>query len=187
MNCQEMQEAKQYLTKFNQIVTQMGNQMLSCKSVSNITLYFISCMIPHHQAAIYMCENLLSTSKYIPLEEIAQNIIKTQTLGIEKMKQIAKTTCGFCNTEYEMRNYVNKYVIITKEMLERMKEATESCNIPLNFVNEMIPHHEGAIAMCQNVLLYTIDPRLEKVAISIIKEQSEGVKQLKEIRNILCS
>ena len=45
----------------------------------------------------------------------------------------------------------------------------------------MIPHHEGAIEMCHNLLKYCIDSRLRNVAEAIIKEQSEGVRQLEEI------
>lgn len=58
----------------------------------NITIDFIECMIPHHQGAIYMSKNLLRYPTYPALEKIAQNIIETQTRGIEQMKEILKTT-----------------------------------------------------------------------------------------------
>ena len=67
-----------------------------------------------------------------------------------------------------------------------MKNSSRSNNINLNFTSEMIPHHEGAIKMCNNLLKYSIDPRLVKVAESIIKEQTEGVSKLKEISKRLC-
>ena len=66
-----------------------------------------------------------------------------------------------------------------------MTNSLRSNNINLNFISEMIPHHEGAIAMCQNLLQYNIDPRLRVVAENIIKEQSQGVQDLYEIRNML--
>lgn len=81
MNYNEMQKAKLYLRRFFQILNQMEKQMTSAKVVDNITIYFIRCMIPHHQAAIYMCENLLKYTNYPPLENIANNIIQTQTEG----------------------------------------------------------------------------------------------------------
>ena len=71
---------------------------------------------------------------------------------------------------------------ITKNMIEKMKNAYRCININLNFTNEMIPHHEGAIAMCENLLKYRIDPRLECIADSIINEQSKGVEELKRIQ-----
>ena len=178
---------KEYLKRFDEILNNMSDKMLSQNIINNITQDFIRCMIPHHQAAIYMCENLLRFTTYRPLQEIAHNIIKTQTKGIEQMKEIASTTTGYYNTRREVNWYIRKYFSITKEMIERMENAPRCENININFTNEMIPHHEGAIEMCKNLLQYRIDPRLVNVAQSIIAEQSEGVKQLEEVRNNLCN
>ncbi len=179
-------EYKKYLFRFNQILCEMANQMLSRKITDSITINFIECMIPHHQAAIYMCENLLEYTNYEPLQEIAKNIIKTQTEGIEQMREIARTTSGFTNCEKHINCYMSKYFVITRYMIGRMKNSPRCSNINLDFTNEMIPHHEGAIAMCENLLQYCIDPRLKKVAEAIIKEQSQGVCELKQIRKNLC-
>ena len=133
-----------------------------------------------------MCENLLKYTCYAPLQEIAQNIIKTQTEGIKQMKEIARTTCKFTNSPNDINCYMMKYCAITKNMIWKMKNSPKCRNINLNFVNEMIPHHEGAIAMCKNLLHYCIDSRLISVAESIISEQSKGVEQLEELRRNLC-
>jgi len=187
IKAQKMQNAKNYLFRFDEILNQMEDKMLSFEPTTNITLYFIECMIPHHQAAIYMCENLLKYTNYKPLQDIAHNIIKTQTNGIEQMQEIARTTSGFYNTKEDINRYLEKYLSITKNMIHKMRIAPRCININLNFVNEMIPHHEGAIEMCNNLLQYYTSPRLRLVAESIIKEQSNGVKQLKEIQKQLCA
>lgn len=186
MRNQRMLMSKKYLSRFDEILCEMANKMLSPQITNNITINFIECMIPHHQAAIYMCENLLQFTYYQPLQEIAKNIIKMQTTGIEQMKEIARTTSGFSNSQRNVDCYMTKYFSITENMINRMKNSPRCIDINLNFVNEMIPHHEGAIAMCENLLQYSIDPRLRRVADSIIKEQSEGVRQLKEIQKTLC-
>ena len=136
-------------------------------------------------AAIYMCENLLKYTNYMPLQKIARNIIVMQTKGIEQMRQIEKTTSGFINFPKDINSYMRKYEEITRNMIEKMRNSPRSTNINYDFTLEMIPHHEGAIAMCENLLQYYIDPRLKNVAESIIREQSEGVRQLEEIRRIL--
>lgn len=186
MENQEIEMAKRYLRKFDQILGVMANKMLSAIPINNITLYFIECMIPHHQAAIYMCNNLLKYTNYTPLQEIAEGIITMQTKGIEQMREIARTTSGYSNTHIEVNKYTEKYLSITKNMIKRMKDSPRCVNINLSFVNEMIPHHEGAIEMCHNLLHYRIDTRLIKVAENIIKEQSDGVVKLKEIKEALC-
>lgn len=174
--------AKKYLFRFDEILKQMSNKMLSQEVTNSITINFIKCMIPHHEATFFMSENLVQYTKHKPLEEIAKNIIKVQTDGIEQMRKIEKTTYGFINNKIEVNNYMTRYLEITKNMIEKMKNAPRCLNINLNFVNEMIPHHEGAIFMCENLLQYRIDQRLKRVANSIIEEQTEGIKQLKQIQ-----
>ncbi len=179
------QNAKDYLTRFDEILDQMSNRMLNPDLGNSVTINFIRCMIPHHEAAIYMCENLLKYTDFIPLQEIAKDIIKMQTRGVAQMKQIEMTTNYLNCPEIFNREYLNTYFIITKNMLDRMHNSLRSNNINLDFVSEMIPHHEGAIAMCQNLLQYNIDPRLRIVAENIIQEQSQGVRELYEIKRML--
>lgn len=181
MDKEKWQNVGQYLSRFDQILWEMTTKMLTSPTTNNITINFIRTMIPHHQAAIYMCENLLKYTTYCPLQDIARRIIRLQTQGIEQMKNIARTTTGYENTWIDVNNYTNQFKQIVNEMVQRMKNSSRTININYNFVNEMIPHHEGAIAMCNNLLKYRIDPRLREVANSIIRFQSQGVKELKEI------
>jgi len=183
-NCQEVQ---QYLRRFQEIVCEMEKKMLSQTVTDSITVNFITCMIPHHEAAIYMCENLLEYTEYPPLIQIANRIIQTQTKGIEQMKCILETTVGYANSSQDVNCYRKEYLRITKNMISRMKNSARTNSINYNFTGEMIPHHEGAIEMCRNVLKYQIDPRLKAVAQNIIQEQSEGVKELEAIQRNLCS
>lgn len=174
-----------YLEKFDEILSNMSQKMLSPTICSSITINFIECMVPHHEAAIYMCENLLNYTQYRPLQKIARNIISMQTSGIEEMQKIKNTTEGYNNTRRSVENYMRLYFAITRNMIDRMKNSLRSDSINLNFIDEMIPHHEGAISMCKNLLQYCIDPRLRTLAEKIISEQSNGVIDLKRIREEL--
>lgn len=180
-----MMNVNRYLRRFNEILNEMSEKMLSPEVKNNITIDFIQCMIPHHQAAIYMCENLLDFTRYQPLIDISNNIIKTQKTGINEMIEISRTTYGYVNPQISVNSYLEKYFSITKNMIQRMKNSLRSRNINLNFTSEMIPHHEGAIEMCENLLQYYIDSRLRYVAESIIHEQTEGVRELKDIQRRL--
>ena len=177
--------AQNYLNEFDEILLNMAKRMLNPTLGNSVTINFIRCMIPHHEAAIYMCENLLRYTSFLPLREEAKSIIKMQTRGVAQMKEIEQTTKYLnCPSSFN-QEYLNEYFKITKNMIFRMSNSLRSNNINLDFVSEMIPHHEGAIQMCQNLLGYNIDPRLRLVAENIIKEQSEGVQNLYEIRQIL--
>lgn len=170
MDRQSIIRAQRYLNRFDQILSEMSEKMLHTELTNySITIDFIRCMIPHHQAAIYMSENLLMYTRYQPLIEIANGIIAMQTKGIEEMKEILRTTSVYMSMERDINTYLTKYFEITNNMIEKMKNSPRCVNINLDFVNEMIPHHEGAIQMCNNLLQYYIDPRLRNVANTIIR------------------
>ncbi len=170
MDRQSIIRAQRYLNRFDQILSEMSEKMLHAELTNySITIDFIRCMIPHHQAAIYMSENLLMYTRYQPLIEIAKGIIAMQTKGIEEMKEILRTTSVYMSMERDINTYLTKYFEITNNMIEKMKNSPRCVNINLDFVNEMIPHHEGAIQMCNNLLQYYIDPRLRNVANTIIR------------------
>ncbi len=185
MNYELSMDSVTYLSNFNQILNWMGNKMLNPNLTNDITIDFINCMIPHHAAAIYMCRNLLNYKVYEPLRSIANYIIKVQTEGIRTMQNILTTTSGYNNLAGDIDNYLHEYFNITNNMLYEMSNSLQIDDINLDFISEMIPHHQGAIAMCQNVLQYNIDPRLRNLANSIIKEQSRGIRQLENIKSIL--
>ena len=126
--------AKRYLCRYDEILNQMAEKILSQNVTNSVTINFIECMIPHHQAAIYMSENLLQYTNYKPLQEIAKNIIKTQTKGIVEMEEIKKNTYGFQNMPQEVNCYNEKYFEITKNMIERMKKAPRTQYINWNFI-----------------------------------------------------
>ncbi len=185
MDYQDFLQVKNYLTRFDEILNEMATKMLNPSLTNNITLNFIVCMVPHHQAAIYMSQNLLKYTKFQPLENIAKGIIEMQQRGINQMEEISKTTKGYDNSKYDVNIYLQKYFEITNNMLEKMRNSKRIMDINLDFVSEMIPHHEGAIQMCRNLLMYRIDPRLAQVANTIIQEQSKGIIELKQVEKEL--
>lgn len=185
MEYQNTFEIKEYLRRYDQILCEMKNKMLSFNTTSNITINFIACMIPHHEAAICMCENILTYTNNRPLYEISNNIIKMQTREIEQMREITRTTLTRANMPNHVTSYENKYLSIMQDMINKMRCSPRYQNIDIDFIEEMIPHHEGAIEMCNNVLKYPIDQRLRLVASSIVSNQTQGIKELKDIEKNL--
>ncbi len=181
----EANEVKKYLKEYDQILYEMQNKMYTSKVTNNITLDFIRCMTAHHKAAIEMCENLLKYTNYYPLMEVANNITATQEHGIIQMKKVASMAKEYRNHPMEVNDYMRGYLNITGNMIYKMDNSLRSMDINLDFISEMIPHHEGAILMCENLLNYNIDPRLGEIAMNMIKEQTEGIKQLKRVQKNL--
>lgn len=102
------------------------------------------------------------------------------------MKEITRTTMMRANMPNHVTSYECKYLEITKNMIDKMKNSPRYPNINIDFTEEMMPHHKGAIEMCNNVLKYPIDQRLRLVANSIIQEQTQGIEELKKVQIDLC-
>lgn len=181
MNYQQYSDnTQQYLICFyeilNQMIADMTNASLSCSLSSD----FINQMIPHHRAAIHMSRNLLMYTTNIPLQNIAQNIIKEQTQSIRNMQDIQNCCLSLHNSQDQINSYFNKYNSITWTMFENMQNAPTNNDINISFMNEMIPHHEGAVRLSKNALEHCICPQLIPILEAIITSQEKGISEMKK-------
>lgn len=62
-----------------------------------------------------------------------------------------------------------------------MTTAQLSGSISHNFIVQMIPHHRAAIEMSQNILGYTENPALARIAQNIITEQTASIDSMRSI------
>ncbi len=176
---------KQYLCRFYEILDEMIAGMEAAKLTDSISHNFIVQMIPHHRAAIEMSHNLLQYTTFVPLQNIAEHIISSQTKSIEDM-EAALDCCGRLeNTRQERELYERCFRQITQTMFSAMGSARAGNNINADFMREMIPHHKGAIRMSRNVLRFPICPELKPILEAIIRSQQEGVRQMEALLRCL--
>lgn len=172
-----------YLDCFQEILDKMIFGMTSAQPTESISHTFIVQMIPHHMAAIEMSQNLLQYTTCIPLQEIAQNIITSQTKSIQDM-QCADCRCSsLCNSQTALCAYLKAFDNITETMFSEMSNACPSNNINISFMREMIPHHMGAVRMSKNALSFDICPELKLILQAIISSQEKGICQMKNLLN----
>ena len=180
-SCKLSNVAKNYLNTFHCILDEMIREMTSAELVSSISSNFIMQMIPHHQAAIEMSQNLLQYTTYIPLQDIACNIIAEQTKSIEHMQEI-QCSCGLRkNCSQDLCLYQRRMDQIMQYMFSRMSCAPDTNQINTDFMREMIPHHMGAIEMSKTTLQYDICPQLKPVLDALISSQQKGVCQMRQL------
>lgn len=180
-SCRFSDNTKRYLEKFYCILDEMITGMTGVEMTESISYDFIAQMIPHHQAAIEMSENLLLYTTYLPLQDIAENIIKEQTVSIEQMQAVLSCCSQMCNTEQDQWLYGRRVGQIMENMFTRMGDACASNCINANFMREMIPHHQGAIQMSENALHYEICPELVPILQAIIGSQRQGVREMERL------
>ncbi|MCM1495922.1 MAG: DUF305 domain-containing protein [Bacteroides sp.] len=172
---------KEYLQEFYCILDEMIAGMTMAKLTDSISHNFIVQMIPHHEAAIEMSENLLNYTIFIPLQNIAKNIIREQSEGIQEMQKILESCGQLKNARCDIMSYKRKYDDISEHMFTNMGNAVSVNDINVNYMREMIPHHMGAIQMSQNALQYELCSELKPILQRIITTQQQGIKEMKRL------
>lgn len=172
---------KDYLSEFYDILNEMIRGMTDAELTNSVSHNFIVQMIPHHRAAIEMSHNLLKYTTFIPLQDIALNIIQEQTESIKDMREIQYRCSEQKNTRQDLHLYQHRVNQIMHTMFFEMENAPAVNDINTNFMTEMIPHHRGAIRMSKNALQYDICPELKPILDAIITSQEKGVMQMQNL------
>lgn len=170
-----------YLECFHEILDKMIFEMTSAEPTDSISHTFIVQMIPHHMAAIEMSQNLLQYTTCIALQNIAQNIVASQTKSIQDMQRADCSCQTYCNSDQSLCSYLKAYDEITETMFRQMSNACPSNNLNVSFMREMIPHHRGAVRMSKNALSYDICPELKPILQAIITSQEKGIRQMETL------
>lgn len=183
MRCQSRfsDVTKTYLNTFYGILDEMIQGMTSAELSHSISYNFIVQMIPHHRAAIEMSKNILKYTTNVSLQDIASNIITSQTKSIEDMEAVVCSCKELTSFEPDLRLYQRRIEQIMKRMFHAMGTAPSVNDINQNFMREMIPHHKGAIEMSKNALHYDVCPQLKPILDSIIISQQEGVLKMERL------
>ncbi len=173
--------AAQYPETFRGILRNMIHGMTDAGLTDSISHNFMVQMIPHHQAAVEMSCAFLRCSSDKSLRTIASQIITEQTADIASLQQILGCCTLILNDPKSLFHYQNRMNQTMETMFIRMTDAPFTDNIQIDFIAEMIPHHEGAIQMYQNALQYKLCPELITLLNNIIGSQQQGVHQMRRL------
>ena len=78
-----------------------------------------------------------------------------------------------------VKDYMASFGCILKDMICGMCETELDDSISGNFIRQMIPHHRAAIEMSENLLRFTDNEELAKIAQNIIAEQTRGIDNMR--------
>ena len=177
--------AKNYLAAYYCILDEMIRGMSQAQLTDSISENFIVQMIPHHMAAIEMSHNILKYTTNVPLQNIAANIITSQTESIQNMRQVQSSCAELKNCEQDVCLYQRRVSQVLQTMFQDMSNAPATNRINCNFMWEMIPHHRGAVEMSKNALQYDICPQLKPILDAIITSQQKGIREMQNLLKCL--
>lgn len=146
---------------------------------------FLTGMTHHHGTAIEMSDIAKEKGKSPFVTGLADDIISTQERELGEMKKIyerlaggelepdamAHDGLGLSAEEAGMTHSPD-----TNEMLEMADPFDRA------FVDEMVPHHTGAVKMAEVVLESTEDAELRTLAENIISTQEREIKEMNDFR-----
>ena len=123
-------------------------------------LDFVQGMLPHHQGAIDMAKVVLQFGKDPEIKKLAENVVKAQE------GEIAVTNDWLAKANPATFTVVPASAKANEQAMSMMMKnmfATYSGDADVDFVNGMIPHHQGAIDMAKVAQQYVKDPLLLKL------------------------
>ncbi|GIV87518.1 MAG: hypothetical protein KatS3mg055_0036 [Chloroflexus sp.] len=130
---------------------------------------FIDSMIEHHEGAITMAQQVLQESRDERIRQLAEAILATQAAEIDQMRQ--------------WRQAWYPDVPPTGGMgMEMGPMAVPDGDGPFDrrFLEAMIPHHEGAVAMARDALQKAEHAEIRELAQAIITAQEAEIVQMKQ-------
>lgn len=156
------------------------SEMKSSPSAANAPydLQFLDTMIAHHQGAVDMAKMVETKAQHAELKTLAKNIIVSQEKEIGEMKAWReKWFAGVApamNMEMAGMNDSMKDMDMTK-----LGSLTGNA-FDLEFIGQMIPHHEGAVIMAKEARQKSQRAEIKNMANSIIRDQEAEIKQMKD-------
>jgi uncharacterized protein (DUF305 family) len=142
-----------------------------------LELQFLDTMIVHHQGAVDMANLAGSRAQSAEMKELASNIIADQEREIMQLSKWREEWYG------EKPKAVNMAFPGMHEGMSGMDmkrlEGLSGKNFDIEFVNQMIPHHEGAITMAKALIAGDARQEVKDLAGDIIRAQTAEIAQMK--------
>ena len=134
---------------------------------------FVEAMIPHHESAVEMAEMAQQRGQHAEVTDLATAIVETQNAEIETMKTMA--------AEMEKAGVEKGDLGMEKDHMGMGGDTVsleKAKPFDREFIDMMIPHHQGAIRMARMQLDEGKDPEARKLAQAIIDAQAKEIDEM---------
>jgi uncharacterized protein (DUF305 family) len=141
-------------------------------------LQFLDTMIAHHKDAIDMARLAGSRAQHDELKQLARNIITDQQREIEKMQGWRSKWFGEAPQAVNMQ-FPGMAEGMSGMNMEKL-DSLKANSFDLEFIRQMIPHHEGALAMAKDALVNGSNAEIKSLARQIVEAQEAEIRQMRQ-------
>jgi uncharacterized protein (DUF305 family) len=156
--------------------TPMSQEFSDSAEFSNADIMFAQMMIPHHQQALDMSELALQLGQSPELLDLATQIRDEQDPEIAQMRSWLATAGASEDMGHASHGMDG---MLTEEQMAQLLSAT-GAEFERLFLEGMIGHHEGAIAMAQMVL-DSDNAEVRALAEAIVSSQQTQIDYMKTL------
>ena len=141
-------------------------------------LQFLDTMIAHHEGAVEMAKPAVAKTQNAELKTFASQIVADQTGEIAEMKRWREQ--WFAGKPSALNMQMAGMMDSMKGMdMTRMNTASGTA-FDLEFVNQMTPHHQGAVVMAREALTKAEHAEIKTLANQIINSQEAEIKRMQD-------
>jgi uncharacterized protein (DUF305 family) len=149
-------------------------------------LRFLDGMIAHHQLAVDEAKAIEPKARRPEVKQLAAKIIKSQEAQIRQMREWRRA--WFPNAPQAAAPSGEGMPMGSGAMggmahggmpMGGTPALAATADPDLAFIEMMIPHHQGAVAMSREILDTTKRPELQQLARNIIRNQKREIAQMK--------
>jgi uncharacterized protein (DUF305 family) len=141
---------------------------------------FVAEMVPHHRSAVEMAEMALEQGESAFVRDLARDIVRTQEEEISTMGDIDQRLAeqGVERGTMDMADHE-----MGMDMGEdAMAELRDADPFDRAFIDEMVPHHQGAVRMARMQLEMGQNPELQELAQEIVDAQAREIEAMNRER-----
>jgi len=146
----------------------------SASSANQIDAMFVSGMVPHHQSAIDMAKLGQKKATHEEIKQLSDNIIASQQAEIDQMHTLA--------TELPTATGTMMSEEMSASMMSDVDSLSTAKEFDKEFIDAMIPHHQSAVMMANQVIADGKNPEVMKLAKAMIAAQSKEIAEMQTWR-----
>ncbi len=156
------------------------------KSGNDADQAFLQAMVPHHESAVEMAQVVVEKGEHQDAQDLGRSIIKSQS---EEIAQMGKLHTEAFDSEIAPEEMAAEKLGLSMEEAgmhgganSGAKKVEEGPIVDKAFIDEMIPHHQGAILMARAEQEKGENAEIKALAAAIIAEQTKEIEQMNSWR-----